>query len=209
MYIPLKPIIDKYGIVPKGIIHCGSHWGQEYGDYKKWGVKDIVFIEPCKDAFSIVSNIKDGNVICINVACGSEETELPMHISKQNQGQSNSFLPSLLHSIQHPDILFTETEMIKIVPLDSLPLEKTKYNILVTDCEGYDGEVIKGATDILKGIDLVYSEVNRGMTREGNMLIEDFEELLWQHGFVKIEEYWPAPNLTWGDACFLRKDLLP
>lgn len=204
MMIPLEEIVKKYNIIPRGVIHCGGHYGQEYTAYKKMGATHIVFIEPCREAFDVVSKIKDENVICINVACGAEEKELPMYISKQNQGQSNSFLPSLLHSVQHPDILFTETEVIKITTLDSLPIEKEKYNILVTDCEGYDGEVMKGAKETLKGIDLVYSEVNRGMTREGNMLIDDFENLLWDEGFVKVSEFWPAPNLTWGDAIFIR-----
>ena len=207
MYIPLKPILDKYNIPTTGIIHVGANIGQEYVDYKKWGIKNIVFIEPCKEAFDVVSKIKDENVICINVACGSEEAELPMHISKQNQGQSNSFRKSVLHSIEHPDVLFTETEMIKIIPIDSLPIEKTKYNILVTDCEGYDSEVMKGAKQTLKHIDLVYSEINRSETREGNKLIGDFEKLLWDEGFVMIETFWPSPNLSWGDSVFIKREL--
>lgn len=209
MYIPLAKIIKEYNIIPTGVIHCGGHWGEEYGEYKSIGVKKMIWIEPCKPAFDILKkNINDANCILINVACGAEETELPMNISRQNQGQSNSFLISKLHSVQHPDILFTETEVMKIVTLDSLPIDKGQYNILVTDCEGYDGEVMKGAKETLKHIDLVYSEVNKDMTREGNMLIGEFEELLWEEGFVKIEEYWPSPNFTWGDAVFIRKSFI-
>lgn len=206
MYIPLQPILKEFKVEPKGIIHCGGHWGEEYQEYKQCGINDMVWIEPCKEAFGILSkNIDDENCILINVACGADEKELPMHISHQNQGQSNSFLESYLHSVQHPDILFTEVEPQKIVTLDSLPIEKGKYNILAVDTEGYEGEVFKGATETLNYIDLIYTEVNRGVTRIGNILIEDLEEYLWEKGFIKIKEFWPSPNLTWGDAIFVRK----
>lgn len=209
MYIPLKPILKKFGITPNGIIHVGANDADEHQEYVDCGIDLFVYIEPCVDAFNALSNrITDKRAILINIACGAEEKEMPMYISHQNKGMSNSFLKSKLHSIQHPDVIFDDIETIKMVTLDSLPIDKWKYNILVTDCEGYDGEVMKGAKDTLKHIDLVYSEVNKDMTREGNMLIGEFEELLWKEGFVMVETFWPAPNLTWGDAVFIRRSLI-
>lgn len=213
----------------KGIVHVGGHWAEENEEYFNLGVKDIVYVEPCREAFEImvtrvipkleIKHLGDAkeftwdghlghNVKFFNCACGAEETELPMHISKQNQGQSNSFLKSHLHSVQHPEILFTETQMMKVVPLDTLPFEKEKYNILVMDTEGFEGEVLKGAEETLKNIDLIYSEVNKAATRIGNILIEDLEEYLWQRDFVMIQVYWPSPTFTWGDAVFIRKSFI-
>lgn len=230
MYIPIKPILEQFKIVPKGVIQVGAHWAEEHEHYLECGIKELVYIEPCKQAFGIMVDrlldnrkyafcgspdgivgklIKNGVVVSIiNCACGAEEKEVSMYVSHQNQGQSNSILKSNLHSIQHPEVIFDDTEIVKMVTLDSLPIKKEDYNILVTDCEGYDGEVMKGAKETLKYIDLVYSEINRGMTRDGNMLIDEFEELLWQEGFIKIKEFWPSPNLTWGDAVFVRRNFV-
>lgn len=225
MYIPIKPIIDKYKIPTKGVIQVGAHWAEEHEDYLSAGIKKFVYIEPCNDAWSrIVKNlklsegfsnhnmeimgIKNDVVKLYPVACGSKKSMMNMYVSKQNQGQSNSLLKSKLHSIQHPDILFTDTEVVNVFPLDTIIYDKEEYNILVTDCEGYDGEVIKGAAETLKHIDLVYSEINRDETREGNMLVNEFEDLLWDNGFVKIQEYWPSPNFSWGDAVFISRKLL-
>ncbi len=211
MYINLKPILTEYNITPKGVIHVGANDADEHSIYVSLGIDKMIYIEPCKGAFDALltkfSGEPNENIILINVACGAEEKELPMYISKQNKGMSNSFLPSKLHSVQHPDILFTDTEVMKIVPLDSLKIDKTKYNILVTDCEGYDGEVMKGGKETLKHIDLVYSEVNRDETRTGNMLIDEFEELLLWEGFEKVQEFWPSPSLSWGDSVFVRRKL--
>lgn len=210
MYIPIKTIIEEYKIPTKGVIQVGAHWAEEHGHYLECGIDKFVYIEPCVESFNIAV-AKIGileNIKWFMVACGAEEKEVSMYISHQNQGQSNSILKSHLHSIQHPEVVFDDTEMVKMVTLDSLPIEKEDYNILVTDCEGYDGEVMKGAKETLKHIDLVYSEINRGETRIGNMLIDEFEELLWNEGFVKVNEFWPSPNLTWGDAIFIRKTFI-
>lgn len=209
MYIPLNKVCDKFNIHPKGIIHCGAHFGQEHQEYSANGIERFVYIEPCKDTFNILTQrIKDKRASFINVACGAIETELAMNVSRQNEGQSNSFLKSFLHSVQHPDILFTETEVMKVVPLDSLPIERGQYDMLAMDTEGFEMEVLKGAEETLKHIDLIYSEVNRGVTRIGNVLIDDLEEYLWQRDFVMVETFWPSPNLTWGDAVFIRRSFI-
>lgn len=213
MYIPLKPILKKYKIPTKGILHIGGHWGEEYDEYISCGINKMIWVEPCKEAFDIMQAKsekvwKNKNVTLINVACGAEETELTMNISKQNQGQSNSFLKSFLHSVQHPEILFTETETMKVVTLDSIPFDRSEYNMMAIDVEGFEGEVLKGAEETLKHIDLLYLEVNKAATRIGNILIDELEEYLWQRDFVMIEVYWPSPNFTWGDSIAIRKSFI-
>ena len=167
-------------------------------------IKDIVFIEPCKEAFEVVSKIQDENVICINVACGAEEGEIPMYVSHQNQGQSNSLLEPKLHLQQHPEVVFDDAEAVKVVRLDNLPIEKEKYDMLAMDVQGFEGEVLKGATETLKHIKLIYTEVNRGQTYSGNMEIEEIDSLLGVQGFKRVETFWPSPNWTWGDAVYIK-----
>lgn len=204
----LKSILNKYKVKPNGIIHVGGHWGEEYEEYKNCGIKNMVWIEPCKEAFDIMNQrIIDVNCILINVACGAENKDIvPMYVSRQNQGQSNSFLEPKLHLVQHKEIIFDDSEAVKMRTLDSLPIEKDKYDMLVMDTEGFEGQVLTGAIETLKFINCIYTEINRGQTRVGNLLIEELSAMLPE--FKIVEEFWPSPNWTWGDCFLVRKTLL-
>lgn len=207
MLLPLKGILTKHNLNPKGVIHVGAHWAEEHDDYLKCGIESFVYIEPCKEAFNVMNNIVFGmydraNLILVNVACGAEEGEMPMYVSHNNQGQSNSLLKPELHLQQHPEVVFDDAEAVKVIPLDKLPIEKGKYDMLVMDCQGYEGDVLKGATETLKHIDIIYTEVNRGQTYAGNMEIEEMDVFL--SDFKRVETFWPSPNWTWGDAVYVR-----
>jgi FkbM family methyltransferase len=229
MMLPLQEILNKYNIHPKGVVSVGSHWAEEHEEFVKCGIGMFMYIEPCKEAYDIiikklfsgqtskwavdyfnksgVGNIygqKENNIIAYNVACGAEEGESPMYVSHQNQGQSNSLLKPNLHLQQHPEIIFDDAEIVKVIPLDNLLIEKGKYDFLYMDAQGFEGEVLKGATETLKHIDIIMTECNRGQTYEGNMEIDEMDAFLKQYGFERKETYWPSPNWTWGDCCYIK-----
>lgn len=228
MYIPLQEMLSKLSIKPKGVIHVGCHWVEEHSDYVMCGIERFVYVEPCKEAYKTsqhklysshcfennINNISfsanlNETILLFNCACGAEEREqVPMYVSHQNQGQSNSLLRPELHLLQHPEVVFNDSEVVNVIPLDDLPFPKNKYDMLVMDVQGYEGEVLKGAEKTLWNIDIIYTEVNRGQTYKGNMEIGDLDELLWQEGFVRIETFWPSPNLTWGDAIYVKRKTL-
>jgi len=222
MLISLSEVLNKYNLNPKSVIHVGAHWAEEHDDYIVNGIEKFVYIEPCKEAFDIlvekfvpnpefgeINKRKAFNYIGVtkgefgfyNYACGSEEKEEVMYVSHDNQGQSNSLLQPALHLTQHPNVVFNDAEAVKVVTLDSL---NVTGDMLVMDCQGYEGEVIKGATETLKNVNIVYSEVNRGQTYAGNMELPEFDTLLKSHGFIRVETHWPSPNWTWGDAVYIK-----
>lgn len=224
MYIPLQKMLSTISLQPKGVIHVGAHWAEEHQDYLNCGIEKFVYIEPCKEAFNEIKKrldvgfvgsglsylaSKDLRVKVFNVACGAEEKEqIPMYVSHQNQGQSNSLLQPNLHLLQHPEVVFNDSEIVNVIPLDDLPIEKEKYDMLVMDVQGYEGEVLKGAEQTLQHINIIYTEVNRGQTYNGNMEIDELDEFLWSEGFVRVETFWPSPNLTWGDAVYIKRKTL-
>lgn len=232
MMLPLQEILTKYNVHPKGVISVGSHWAEEHNEFVKCGIERFVYIEPCKDAFEKIvdkflgdtkwagggaedlkQQVADGFVYFMTsseqywlyrVACGSEEKQMPMYVSHQNQGQSNSLLKPDKHTAYHPEIVFDDAEVVKVVPLDNLPIDKTKYDFLYMDCQGFEGEVLKGATETLKHISIIMTEVNRDSTYEGNMLVGEMDEYLKGFGFVGVEEHWPSPNWGWGDKVYTK-----
>ncbi len=141
-----------------------------------------------------------------NIACGADNLGMQtMNISKVGEGQSNSLLKPKLHLQQHPEVIFTETEEVEVKKLDDIILNKPDYVFLMMDVQGYELEVLKGATFLLEYINIIYSEVNNDQTYEGNALIEDMDAFLAVQGFVRVETYWPSTTWSWGDAVWIRK----
>jgi len=226
MLISLSKVLSKYNLNPKSVIHVGAHWAEEHEDYVNNGIEKFVYIEPCKEAFAELKDkfykhkhtgglyekdgvkfmrLDYGNVAIINVACGSSEGVMAMYVSHDNQGQSNSLLEPSLHLTQHPNVVFNDAEAVSVVTLDSL---KLLGDFLVMDCQGYEGEILKGATETLKKVNIIYTECNRGQTYKGNMEIEEMDMLLSEQGFKRVETYWPSPNWTWGDAIYVNTKFL-
>ncbi len=222
MLIDLKQIVQKYNLDIKGVIQVGAHWAEEHDIYTNLGVENIVYIEPCSDAFSkllerfnpnegaIVDEVWYGRrngVLIINCACADYRgDDIEMKVSDNNQGQSNSLLSPKLHLQQHPEVVFADTELIKVRLLDDLSFDKHSYSLLVMDVQGAEGLVLKGATETLKHIDIIYTEINTDYTYANNMLVGEMDELL--NEFERVETYMPSPNWSWGDAIYIRRSLL-
>ena len=213
MLIDFEQIHFNFGIKTKGVLHVGAHHGQEYHNYKRQGVENIAFFEPVASHFSIMKkNITDENVKMFQVALGSEEKTTDIYISdflgenaESFKGQSSSLLNPKKHLEQYQDIPFNETEQVKVVTLNSLlgvDIDPEKYDFLNIDVQGYELEVLRGASEILPTINAVYTEINRDELYEGCPMVEELDEYLSTFGFVRKLTDWSGR--TWGDALYLR-----
>jgi FkbM family methyltransferase len=229
MLIPLQQIIEKYKLNLKGVIHVGAHFAEEHDDYLNCGISKFVYIEPCKQAYNTMVDRLfgerqysiggldpykkylrhfDNYIKTHNIACGAEETVMDMYVSNNNQGQSNSLLKPLLHLRQHPEVVFTETESIRVIPLDELYLNKEDYNFLAMDVQGYEIEVLKGATETLKHIDCIMTEINTDETYRDCAKVWELDSFLDFYEFKRVETRMASPSVTWGDAVYLKSHLL-
>lgn len=200
MLINLSDAIKKRNLKIKGVIHVGAHYGEEYPEYHRCGIKNIVFIEPCKPAFNVLRRNYSSRAILFNCALGSSEGQAVMNVETANTGQSNSLLKPAKHLEQYPSIQFTKTELVQVKTMDSLPLKRDNYNALNMDVQGYELEVLKGATETLKYIDIIYTEVNRDEVYQGCARVEQLDEFL--KDFERVQTDWGGG--TWGDAIYLR-----
>lgn len=194
--------ILKHKIRPKGIIHVGANTGQEYDTYIKMGCHRVMFIEPCSAAFSVLKEKFKGypHVTIVNTACGSKVGQAWINIEVANGGQSNSFLDMGTHTKLHPGIEFVDKEMVTITPLDFI--DTNGYDFLMLDCQGTEGDILKGAKETLKRMKWVYTEVNAQEVYKGCTLKPEIDELL--PDFVEVETVWFKPG-TWGDSLYKRK----
>jgi len=224
MLLKFSDLVKKYNMNIKGVVQVGCHWAEEHEYYLSEGINKFVYVEPCKEAFQKTIdkfftkeeqiNIEkingipfvaksDNSIICYNCACGEERRNDVMYVSHNNQGQSNSLLKPEKHLQQHPEIIFNDAESVIVTKLDYLDFDKSEYNLLVTDCQGYDGHVMLGALETLTNIDYICMEVNKDNVYEKNMLIDEVDKLLFD--FKRVETEWVG---DWGDAIFVSKRLL-
>lgn len=210
MLLDFSQLVKKWNIKASSVIQVGSHFGQEYDEYIKNGITNIVFIEPCKKAFIELSR-RHGDkagVTLFNVACGDYEGEATMFTGDEtvNKGMSNSLLKPAKHLTLHPEVQFTDTEKVHVIRLDSLGLADKGFQLLVMDCQGYEGYVLKGGFQTLRQVNYVYTEINFDEVYENNIKADELDFLL--QDFKRVETGAKVGGM-WSDCLFIRKSLLP
>lgn len=209
MLLDFQKLVEKYNVKAKGVIHCGSHHGQEYNDYLQAGIQKVVFIEPCAKAFQELHRRFqfNPNVRMFNCACGDEIGQSLMYTGDNavNKGQSNSLLKPAKHLSIHPEVKFTDEEMVDVDRLDNLDLIGEDYDLLVMDCQGYEGHVLYGGLQTLEQINWVYSEINKAEVYEGCTQVSELDIIL--KDFSRVETGQWVGN-AWSDAFYVRKTLL-
>ena len=210
MLIKLQNIVRDYKLNIHGVIHIGAHYGQEYSDYLRQGVYNMIFFEPVKANYERLKKhlLKEQGVTCFNLALGNEIGEREMFIEKV-KGQSCSFLEPGTHLELHPHIIFTDKEMVRIVKLDVVPFDRKLYNMINIDVQGFELEVFKGAQETLKSIDIIYTEVNFEQVYKGCCQVEELDTFLQDFGFERVltkDSKSRRGIKTWGDALYLKQN---
>lgn len=204
MLLKLEKLIAKYNMKITGVVQAGAHYGEELEDYERLGIKEVVCFEPCKESFNILMKKKTKNHSFYNAALGRAELFLNINKTSVNGGQSNSLLQPKKHLEYYPEIIFEGVEEVAVVRLDMFLHVKNECNFLVMDVQGYELEVLKGATETLKHIDYIYTEVNREELYENCAMVEDLDNYLTD--FKRVETKWKRKGF--GDALYIRKTLL-
>jgi FkbM family methyltransferase len=203
MLIPLTEILNNTGIKIQGVIHVGGHYGQEIEMYQKCGISEGHFFEPQLKPFEVLTTkCNNFGYKCYNVALGSTEQILEMHIEESNEGQSSSLLEPVLHLKEYPNITFNKKIQVPVKTLDSFNIQGC--NFLNVDVQGYELEVLKGAVKTLSCFDLICLEVNRAELYKGCPLIEDLI-LFLKNMFILQKVVWYEGYRDWGEAVFTKK----
>lgn len=187
-----------------GIIQVGAHYGSEYQTLKKIS-QNILMFEPQKGVYEkLCENLKsETNVIIENLALGSESGICSMYIEHANNGQSSSLLMPAIHSLQYPQIKFTDVQRVEVTTLNEyFKTHKFNYSLMTLDVQGYELKVLKGSTDILDKINYILCEVNRAELYKGCPMVEEIDLFLKDYGFVREHTSWDG--YTWGDAFYVK-----
>ena len=201
-------LLKKYGIKVTGVIQIGCHFYEEESLFDSLGIDKRVLIEPLKDCNAIIKGkiAFKKDVKSFQVAISDIPGKLEMFVDIANEGQSSSLLKPKKHLEQYPGIEFPKKELVDVITLDSLPIDKFDYDFLYMDIQGNEKYALKGAFKTLKNINAIFTEVNRAELYEGCTLVEELDELLKPFGLIRVETDWIGN--TWGDALYVRESLI-
>lgn len=122
------------------------------------------------------------------VACGSEPGIVEMHIASRED--SSSLLP--LGQMQKSMFQMVERTQasVRVERLDQVVTRSlARPALLKIDVQGYEYQVLQGATDLLQSIDVIYVEASFIELYSGQRLAPDIAEFLQENGFVHSGQY--------------------
>ena len=191
-------------VKPIGIIHVGANTCQELPLYLAHGIKNRIWIEPFVDL-----EFPDGETI-LHVAIGDKNEEVDTIYQASNNNESTSLLKPLEHLEKYNNINFNLAKIpIKICTIEEVIKNNLgggkNYNYLVLDIQGMELKALKGLGEYSSHFDVIITEAYIDELYEDCGKLNQIQELLGNYDMV---EFVAEPYKGWGDAAFIRKDLL-
>jgi len=183
-----------------GIIHVGAWDGREYLEVPG----PLLLIEPQAGPFNVMrERFKDRRDVELHcLAMGAEPGEATMHTAYPDH--SSSLLQPKVASRNDGSIKFArKIEVVRMATLDSVVRGREHYNLLRVDTQGYELEVLRGATDTLFRLGAVEVEIHDPDVYEGAASLEDVDRLLAAAGFQRTGWDTEASD-DLGDASYAR-----
>jgi FkbM family methyltransferase len=198
----LPLVVQSFNYKFKGVIHAGLHKGQEMDLYSKIGIQNIIGYEPIPSIY-LESKNKFPNIKLLNKAVGNMNGKIKMNIETVNEGQSSSILQIKDHIKFFPKVSFEYQIESEIVRLDSDIENKSDYDILIIDVQGYELEVLKGAQELLKNnIKIIVAELNKDELYEKCPLYSEIDNFLVDFGFKRVLTEWKKE--CYGDGLYIK-----
>jgi FkbM family methyltransferase len=138
------------------IVIVGAWRGDEVVSFLKYTNANIFCFEPNPDNFSYLKKRFENNprVICFPYACSDKDGT--MQLNEGNITGNDSLLPI----VNSDRLKLKKKHLVQIVRLDSIvELREQKIDLLWMDVQGYELDVLRGSTKLLKNCKAIFSEV--------------------------------------------------
>lgn len=177
------------------VIDVGANIGQFGLDIRRHGYRgQIISYEPVRETFELLfkNTLRHQPWKAFQMALGAEESQLNINVSG-NAALSSSILEmNALHLDNFPNSETVAKQRISISTLDT-QLEilglRPEEIMLKMDVQGFEAEVLKGATDSLSKIPLCYLEVSIAPLYEGEVLFLPILNELSKFGHEVIDVF--------------------
>lgn len=207
MIIPTEKFLSllvKNKITINGIFHIGAHNCEELPFYKEiCNPESIIWIDALEFKVNEQKAVGVNNIYCATISDKDDES---VNFNVSNNYGSSSILQFGTHTVEHPHIHYIGYIPTKTITIDTFfeknNLDPIKYNFWNIDIQGAEMLALKGATNALKNVNILYLEVNEKELYIGCPNIKDIDEYLSQLGFKRI-----LTEMTihgWGDAVYIK-----
>jgi FkbM family methyltransferase len=212
-----RKIFSHFGI--NTIIDIGANEGQYANSMHMLGFGGrIISFEPLKMTYGKLKKNASGNSNweTVNIALGDKDGEEYINVAKNTHSSSLlEMLPS--HVEQEPESVYVNKEKITVKKLDSIfdnYINKIDSVYLKLDVQGFEKNLIEGASDSLKKVKLIQLEISIIPLYKGELLLADMINYMDQKGFQLYSLIPGFFNFETGqlfqtDGIFVRKDLAP
>ena len=202
MNINFNKLAEK--VKPIGIVHVGANTCQELPLYLSHGIENRIWIEPFVEL-----EFPNGETI-INVGIGDKNEEISVVYQASNNNESTSLLKPIKHIEMYNNINFNLAKIpTKIVTLEEVIKNNLgggqNFNYLVLDIQGMELKALKGLGQYANHFDVIITEAYIDELYEDCGKLNEIQELLTDYQMV---EFIAEPYKGWGDAAFIRKDLI-
>lgn len=172
------------------VYDVGANVGQFSSELRSVGYQGtIISFEPLSDAHTVLSQTAKNDakwIVYQKGAIGDRIDDININISRNSV--SSSVLPMLdSHSSAADDSSYVGVEKVPMVTLDSVVpkyLDEFKNPFLKIDTQGYEWEVLDGASEVLSKIKGILCEVSLVPLYEGQHLWREMIERLEGEGFT-------------------------
>lgn len=205
MLIPIHEVLRSNRLDVTGIVHVGAHVCDEARDYHKariptvtWIEGDPVLIPECERRAA-----RYGHRVIEAVVTDVDGGKVTFH--RANNFQSSSIYDLKTHREASPEVHYVDQLELPTRTLDSLDDEHHGFvgNMINVDIQGADLLALKGAPNLLRRIDCVYSEFNLDELYAGCGRLWEMDDYLRPFGFVRTDTKLAGP-VGWGDAAWCK-----
>jgi FkbM family methyltransferase len=173
------------------VLDVGANDGPYGSELRRSGYRGRIWsFEPLHAAFVDLNRAAagDNRWKTFNCACGAEAGSAKINVAKNSY--SSSLLPMLeAHSASEPGSIYISEETISVCTLDDsvvpslIPQDKVWLKI---DTQGYEAEVLNGATRLIPSVQAIECELSLVPLYEGQPLIGDMINMIYQMGFRMV-----------------------
>lgn len=192
------------------IVEAGAHRGRDtLAMHTCWPHATIHAFEPVPALFQKLkqATIDKKNIHCYNYALSNVTGTASLYQSDEQCDAISSLLKPGEITHEKPQVQFSPYQ----VPTITLDDWAKKYQIdhidfLWFDLQGYELAALQSASNVLKNISVIHTEVSLTYRYEHNVLYPELKEFLQTHGFQVYAE--ALYHKTWGNVLFVRDNFL-
>jgi FkbM family methyltransferase len=197
-----------FEVLIDGIIHVGANRANEYSSYRARTGGPLLYIEAIPEMAKYVATKLDPkrpHFVRQAVVSDTSGETVKFNVSS-NDGLSSSMLELGRHAEIYPNVKYETALSLVTERLDDVVAERKErdeFNVLVIDVQGAEFKVLKGAANLLAGIDAIFAEVSSEPLYEGGCTFLEITNFLAGAGFV-----FRNANMNragWGDAFYSKR----